>query len=122
MNDISGNAQYDAARANWGGDWRMPTEAEMKELLEECKWKWTKQNGNRGYRVTGPNGNSIFLPAAGCRDGSSLDYAGSFGCYWSSTPYVSFSYFVYYLYFYSDFHYMNLYYRSLGQSVRPVLE
>ena len=58
------NPQYDAATANWGGDWRMPTKAELNELLNNCTWTWTTQNGHKGYKVTGPNGNSIFLPAA----------------------------------------------------------
>ena len=59
------NPQYDAAAANWGGDWRMPTVAEMWELINNCTWTWTTQNGVSGYNVEGPNGNSIFLPAAG---------------------------------------------------------
>lgn len=74
----------DAARANWGGSWRMPTDAELTELREQCTWTWTTQNGVYGRKVTGPNGNSIFLPAAGFRDGSSLCNAGSDGNYWSS--------------------------------------
>lgn len=83
--DISGNANYDAARANWGGSWRMPTIAEMEELEIKCAWKWTKQNGVNGYKVTGPNGNSIFLPAAGLCDGEMPRYYGEEGYYWSST-------------------------------------
>lgn len=75
----------DAARANWGGAWRMPTDAEMTELREQCTWTWTTLNGVNGYKVTGTNGNSIFLPAAGCRLSSSLGGAGSSGYYWSSS-------------------------------------
>lgn len=86
MSDIKGNSQYDAARANWGGTWRLPTRAELEELKNKCTWTWTAQNGVKGYKVTGPNGNSIFLPAAGYRSGSSLDNAGLNGYYWSSTP------------------------------------
>ena len=74
----------DAARANWGGSWRMPTRAEQDELCEQCTWTWTTQNGVNGYRVTGTNGNSIFLPAAGYRDDSTL-YFASDGHYWSSS-------------------------------------
>jgi hypothetical protein len=55
----------DAACANWGGSWRMPTRAEQDELRNNCTWTWTTQNGVNGYKVTGTNGNSIFLPAAG---------------------------------------------------------
>ena len=54
----------DVAHVKWGGSWRMPTFEEQKELLHECSWEWTELNGVNGYRVTGPNGNSIFLPAA----------------------------------------------------------
>lgn len=76
----------DAARANWGGSWRMPTDAEWIELTKNCTWTWTTQNGVEGYKVTSEkNGNSIFLPAAGYRSDSSLYYAGSCGYYWSSS-------------------------------------
>ena len=86
MDDIAGNPQYDAARANWGGSWRMPTVEEIEELCD-CTWTWTTQSGHKGYKVTSKiNGNSIFFPAAGCRYGSSLDYAGEIGGYWSSSP------------------------------------
>ena len=64
----------------------MPTKAEFDELLNKCKWEWTELGSKKGYRVIGPNGNSIFLPAAGRRSDSSLDYAGINGFYWSSTP------------------------------------
>ena len=118
LGDISGNPQYDAATANWGGNWRMPTSAEFEELLSNCTWSWTTRNGVNGYLVTGPNGNSIFLPAAGYRHGSSLGYAGSYGNYWSSTPNGTYN--AYYLYFSSGIHYTNWYYRDNGRSVRPV--
>ena len=70
MSDISGNAQYDVAKAKWGGEWRMPTGEEMDELLNECTWTWELKEGVKGYKITGPNGNSIFLPAAGSRNGA----------------------------------------------------
>ena len=79
MGDIGGNSAYDAARANWGGSWRLPTKAEFEELLNRCTWTWTSQNGHKGYLVKGPNGRSIFIPAAGGRDGSSLYLAGEYG-------------------------------------------
>ena len=85
MGDISGNATYDAARANWGSTWRMPTKADMIELSNNCTWTWTTQNGVNGCIVTGPNGNSIFLPAAGYCYGASR--YGDGGYYWGSTPY-----------------------------------
>ena len=123
--DSEGNltAQYDAARANWGGDWRMPTKAEYNELLNKCTWEWTTQNSVNGYKVTGPSGASIFLPAAGYRYGSSLSYAGSNGYYWSSAPDDYFNYsFACYLLFNSSDHNMYNDFRYYGQSVRPVIE
>ena len=73
----------DAAVVNWGGAWRMPDMGELYELQNRCTWKSTTQNGVKGYQVIGPNGNSIFLPAAGYRDGMSLLEAGNNGHYWS---------------------------------------
>ena len=87
FNDIGGNSQYDAARANWGGSWRLPKKEEFQELLNKCKWIWTTQNGHSGYKFIGPNGNSIFLPAAGYFVQSLLSNAGEVGHYWSSAPY-----------------------------------
>ena len=75
----------DAARANWGGDWRMPTMEEMTELIENCTWEWTTQNKVVGYKVTGPNGHSVFLPAAGYRWNDRRYGTGSSGRYWSSS-------------------------------------
>jgi hypothetical protein len=59
----------------------MPTNDEIQELIDNCIWTWTSMNGVNGYKVEGPNGNSIFLPAAGYRFGSSLNEAGSRGTY-----------------------------------------
>ncbi len=120
MTDISGNAAYDAARANWGGTWRLPTSAEIDELINNCTWTWTTQGGHKGYRVTGPNGNSIFLPAAGYRNESSLLYAGSYGSYWSSTPRESGTNSSYELCFDSGGRSRGSYSRYCGRSVRPV--
>ena len=122
MSDISGNVNYDAATANWGGSWRLPTKKEYEELLNRCTWKWTTQNGVNGYRVTGPNGNSIFLPAAGYRRGSSLNRAGSRGYYWSSTPGESGTNGAYDLSFSSGNHRVGWNGRNSGRSVRPVTE
>ena len=89
IKDIGGNSQYDVARKEWGSTWRMLTVAEFDELCDKnnCTWTWTTQNGIKGYKVTGKkNGNSIFLPAAGGRVGTSLDSQGTCGYYWFSTP------------------------------------
>ena len=127
LSDISGNPAYDVARAKWGGKWRMPTDDEFKELIDNCKWERTTINGKNGYKVTSKkNGNTIFLPAAGYRYGTSLDYAGYEGYYWSSTPTWSLTpddaYNAYGLWF--DGHHYNrrTNYRYLGRSVRPVSE
>ncbi len=87
MNDISGNANYDAATANWGGDWRLPRKEEMEELISQCNWIWTTQNGVRGYKVVSKtNGKYIFLPAAGYIYGTNRGSEGNIGNYWTSTP------------------------------------
>ncbi|MDO4949171.1 MAG: protein kinase [Bacteroidales bacterium] len=112
----------DAARQQWGGGWRMPTEAEFEELVDKCKWSWTTEGGHKGYRVTGPNGRSIFLPAAGYRYGSSLFFVGENGYYWSSSLNTSYSTNAYYLYFYFGNHIVINIHRSSGRSVRPVTE
>ncbi len=125
MNDIKGNSQYDAARANWGGTWRLPTKAELEELKNKCTWRWTTQNGVKGYKVTGPNGKSIFLPAAGSLSGASLGGDGYFGYYWSSTPnHTCYYYHAYDLHFDdgSKLVYWNNGYRFDGLTVRPISE
>ena len=119
--DIGGNSSTDAARANWGGTWRLPTKAEFQELLDKCTWTWTTQGDHKGYRVTGPNGNSIFLPAAGYR-GESLGNVGSDGYYWTSSPNGSYSNYAYNLVFYSGYHGVSSNYRIWGHTVRPVSE
>ncbi len=82
--NISGT-RYDAATAQWGGKWRMPTLSEVRELLA-CDWERATLNGVNGYRVTGCNGNSIFLPAAGYQPGTERQDAGEWqGYYWAST-------------------------------------
>lgn len=115
----------DAAHVNWGGSWRMPTKAEWQELIDNCTWTWTKQNGINGHKVTsnkaGYTDQFIFLPAAGYRNDSDLWNMDSNGYYWSSSL----------LEYYSkrawgscfgwrdlDFSNNNRYY---GLSVRPVL-
>ena len=75
----------DAATQQLGSPWRMPTVDEIQELKENCTWLWTTQDGVNGHQVDGPNGNAIFLPAAGSRDGSVLKYPGSAGSYLSSS-------------------------------------
>ena len=120
-NNISGT-QYDVARAQWGGRWRMPTEVEIKELINKCDWIWMTYNGVSGQKVTGPNGNSIFLPAAGCRFGTSVYDQGSSGYYRSGLLCEDSNNAAYYLYLFNGVARWNRYYRYYGLSVRPVSE
>ena len=111
----------DAANVNWGGSWRMPTDAEWPELREQCDWTWTTQNGINGYQVTSKtNSNSIFLPAAGCRDVTSLYNVGYGGYYWSSSLDEYYPGNAWYLNFNSGRVRRDYDYRCYGQSVRPV--
>ena len=74
----------------WGGDWRMPGIPEYQELLRVCQWEWTKEGVSQGYMVTGPNGNKLFLPAAGYikPDGSFAGgLTGQLAGYWTSEGY-----------------------------------
>ena len=120
----------DAAHVNWGDSWRMPTLAECRELIDNCTWTLTTQNGINGYKVTsnkaGYTDRFIFLPAAGNRYDSGLYDVGFNGLYWSSSLYEYGSDGAWHLsigldgrflddyrYYYSD--------RFLGLSVRPVL-
>ena len=120
IGDIKGTSR-DVAHVKWGGTWRLPTKAECDELLDKCTWTWTTQGGHAGYKVTGKNGKSIFLPAAGWRDGTSLYDTGSDDNHWSSTPYESGTQDAYDLGFYGGSRNTNWYYdRSGGRSVRPV--
>ena len=113
----------DAATANWGSGWKMPSRDQIIELVndEYTTWEWTQLNGVYGRKVTSKsNGNSIFLPAAGRRWLGGLYDAGSYGYYWSSSLYPYYDGYAYYLFF--DSGSWNCYYygRSNGRSVRAV--
>ncbi len=75
LENISGNPQYDAARANWGGTWRIPTSEEWQELIDNCTWEGTMQGRRKGCKITGPNGNHIFLPLVTHGDNAENDEA-----------------------------------------------
>ncbi len=111
----------DAAAANWGGDWAMPSLDDFSELQQYCTCTRTTQNGVNGYLIKGTNGNSIFLPAAGYRSGGDLNDEGSEGYYWSSLLNKSYSAIgrglSFYKSFFNPWHYD---YRCYGQTVRPV--
>ena len=121
MGDIGGDSRYDAATANWGSGWRLPTKSEFQELMDNCTWTWTTRNGVNGCEVKSKkNGNSIFLPAAGYYDGDTPFNQGSSGYYWSSTPNDAYN--AYLLYFGSGYRSTDWYYRYRGRSVRLVAE
>ena len=86
---ISGDSQYDVARKEWGGTWRVPTNDEMTELVTNCIFKRRIINNVVGYFAIGPNGNRIFLPASGDYSGSKYYhkefFGGVSGAYWSGT-------------------------------------
>ena len=123
--DISGT-EYDVAHVKWGGGWRMPTLDEICELCNKCKWEWTSVNGVCGQRITGPNGNSIFFPAAGYRGGLEIFYRGSYGFYWSSTlnegSYSDSDFYADSFDFASDFVECSIKSRFNGLTVRPVYD
>ena len=78
----------DAATANWGLSARMPSEEQIQELVNYCNWQWILRNGVYGQLVTGPNGNTIFLPAAGARWLEQLNSVGHCGHYWSRSLFI----------------------------------
>lgn len=120
--NISGT-RYDAARTNWGGSWRMPTKEELEELVDKCKWERAVQGGKKGYKVTGPNGNSIFLIIVGSRDGLlNIDF-GMYGCYWSSTVCKDLDINAYAIYSNSiyDDACVDVGSRYIGRNIRPVI-
>lgn len=120
--NISGS-KYDVAHQKWGGSWRMPTKAEFEELMSNCSWTWSQYKGVNGYKITASNGNSIFLPAAGYRWKTLLDYDGRRGSYWSATVHEDSSYYGAWDLLFENSFYKNYdnYYRFYAHSVRPVM-
>lgn len=113
----------DAAKTNWGNDWRMPTREEWDELLKNTTNKWTMQNGVTGLYFTARNGNSLFLPAAGDRRSGELNSAGYYGYYWSSSFYtddLDRAWGFGFDFNYSGYNDMSGSYRDRGHSVRAV--
>ena len=120
--DIAGTP-YDAATANWGAPWSMPTLEQIQELLNYTSSQRTQQNGVSGQKFTGPNGGTIFLPNAGNRWDDFVDGETSYGLYWSSSLYPDNSNWAYSLYFDMTIVSGHGYYDRIGGlSVRPVLK
>ena len=111
----------DAASVNWGSSWRMPTTEQQNELCENCTWEWETRNGVNGQLVYGPNGKTIFLPAAGVYRVGMLWWASTDGQYWSRSLYNYSSYGAYAIHFTADY-YSNWYSdsRREGRTVRAV--
>lgn len=72
-------------KSNWGEYWQTPSKEEFQELIDECEWTWTTRNGKNGYSIKGPNGNTVFLPAAGGKNIISMSGVGTKLNYWTST-------------------------------------
>ncbi len=116
-------AMDDAATANWGAEWRMPSLQEMNDLYNSkyTRIEWVTVNGVYGCKITSnSNGNSIFLPAAGYRDQADLNSEGKYGYYWTSELNSGYCGRAYYLYFYSGLVDCGNNNRSNGNSVRAV--
>ena len=119
--NISGT-EYDIATIKWGKEWRMPSKENWKELIEKCKWTKEKAFQVYGYRVEGPNGNSIFLPNTGLRFGETI-YNTDAGCYWTSEMVMNDRECAYYYYFNREKHndiVSTKNYIYSGRAVRPV--
>ena len=115
-------ASDDAAPANWGAGWRIPTREEISELKSNCTVTWTTQNEVNGYLFSGSNGNSIFIPAAGYRSSDNLYHDGTNGNYWSSSLYTDEPSQVHILEFGSSNCILNFSNRNLGYPVRAVCQ
>ena len=107
--DNGGFSTWENANNNpiYGDDWRLPSIQDYNELIIECKWEWSFFS--KGYVITGPNGNKMFLPAAGV-SGSSV---GELGYYWASEDAKALS-------FSSSYYKIDAFDKSLGRSIRPV--
>ena len=121
MEDISGKHLYDAARHVMTGFWRTPTKSEIEELVNECYWEY--DSGKQGYKITGPNGNSIFLPINGFINENNKQGLNDLmmGRYMSSTP-VTDDKCVWVLDFSKDYIKLSSNNRSFGFNIRPVFE
>ena len=109
----------DAARANWGGKWRMPRYREIDELRNYCTFTWTTQNGVNGCKVSGRNGRSIFLPAAGSRQDTVLWRDGIQCYYWSAELFSDESTDAWYIRIDSRGDFVRMYLeRDIGASIR----
>lgn len=120
------SSSLDIAHVRWGGTWRMPTQTEMVELIDKCTWEWTFVEGTPGMLVTGPSGESIFLPAAGYRFGTSVTDDPSsgepeVGFYWTATHNTEQPHNAYRLAIGPGRYNWSSYARYAGHLIRPVM-
>ena len=124
--DITKNPKYDAPTYLWGSGWCLPSKKDFIELKNKCRWEWKVFNGHCGYKITGPNGKSIFLPASGNYWGGKIDFLNEGANYWSSTPTTDIETRVGKssdnLNFGKDFIFINNCDRAFGNSIRPVFK
>ncbi len=109
----------DAAYVNWGPSWRIPTTNQLAELCTNCTHADTTMNNVKGVLVTGPNGNTMFMPLAGCREDSLLHGDNLMGYYWSDELISTTSYAAFYFNL-SSWRYWFGYRRANGFTVRAV--
>lgn len=119
----------DVAWVKWGHQWAIPTKDQADELVRECTWTWMKYNGANGFAVTGPNGKSLFLPAAGehytgldssQKDVNEVISVGEQAWYWTSELSKEYSASAYILSFVQKKAEVDTEWRTNGMSVRPV--
>jgi TonB family protein len=121
--NISGT-KMDVAYQKWGSPWRLPDVEQSNEFIEECKYQWMVHNGIKGGKFTGPNGNSIFFPAAGYREEKEIKERSVCGNYWTenrwSSTLMSSSYYT--ISFSADYNHAEaeFYSGQLGYTVRPI--
>ncbi len=111
---------HDAVAVNWGYGWRMPSREEFDEIVTYCTMTWATRSDVNGYLITGPNGNTMFLPASGGRGDGNIYESGSCGFYWLNSVYTDDTQFAWGFLFDSNSFSETSYYRMYGQSIRPV--
>lgn len=118
---IYNNPKYDAATSNWGQQWQMPSSDDFAELNKHCSWQLRTIDGHKGYLITGPNGNSMYLPMAGYMDQSHKCQVGSGGFYWTGDFWDDVARSTMFDYHEGSHNGVIWSYRHTGKSIRPVL-
>lgn len=113
--------EFDLARRMWAETWRLPTNEEMLELMQQCQWMWTSINGVTGFQITGKTGNAIFLPAGGQRYGGQFELAYTNGSYWTGNLFEQEPARACYLSFTQFNGQLASLARYMGMCIRPVL-